>query len=216
MAKSRRRVAVWLRVSTDDQKLDAQQDAVDRYVYARGWDVVARFHEESVSGAAQYRKAVGEILQGARRRQYDAVVIFRGDRSFRSAGKGCLFIDELISTGCAFVSIEDGIDTSTPAGELMAKMAILMAEWERKAISARVRAGIDAARRRGKHLGRPRQDVDVVRAQRLMSKGLSQRAVARELGVARRTLVRALERVAQKPSSGRASQVHGKKRSRSC
>jgi DNA invertase Pin-like site-specific DNA recombinase len=152
-------VAVWLRVSSEDQKLDSQDD------------VVGRFLEKGIGSAAQYRKVVDEILDGARRKRFDAVVIFRGDRSFRSAGRGCLFIDELISTGCAFVSIEDGIDTSTPAGELMAKMAILMAEWERKAIRARVRAGIEAARRRGKHLRRPRRPVDVERAQKLRGRG---------------------------------------------
>src|SRR6266508_744137 len=125
----KRKVAVWLRVSTDDQKLDSQSDAVEKYVDARGWTVVSRFTEEGIGGAAQYRKVVDEILDGARRKRFDTVVIFRGDRSFRTAGKGCLFIEELISTGCDFVSVEDGIDTSTPAGELMAKMAMLMAEW---------------------------------------------------------------------------------------
>jgi DNA invertase Pin-like site-specific DNA recombinase len=150
-----RLVAIWLRVSSEDQRLDSQRGVVERYVRARGWRVVKRFLEEGISGAAQYRKAVDEILDGARRRHFGAVVIFRGDRSFRTAGKGCMFIDELISVGCTFVSVDDGIDTSTPAGELMAKMAILMAEWERNAIRARVRAGIDAARRRGQHLGVP-------------------------------------------------------------
>ena len=201
MPRKPRQVAVWLRVSSDDQKLDSQQDSVERYVEARGWKIADRFIEEGVSGAAQYRKVVCTILKGAHCKRFDAVVIFRGDRSFRSAGKGCLFIDELIATGCAFVSVEDGIDTSTPAGELMAKMAILMAEWERKAISARVRAGIEAARRRGKHLGRLRKEVDVKRAQKLLAKGQSQRATARELGVSRRTLARALDRVGQKLSS---------------
>ncbi len=127
-------------------------------------------------------------------------MIFRGDGSFRSAGKGCLFIDEIISTGCAFVSIEDGIDTSTPAGELIAKMAILMAEWERKAICARVRAGIEAARLRGKHLGRPRRAIDVEQARGLIAAGQGLRATARALGVPHRTLGRAL-RVAQRPCS---------------
>lgn len=203
-------MAIWLRVSSDDQKLDSQSDAVERYVQARDWEVVARFIEQGVSGSAQYRKVVDEVLSGARRRQFDTVVIFRGDRSFRSAGKGCLFIDELIATGCAFVSIEDGIDTSTPAGELMAKMAILMAEWERKAIRARVRAGIAAARLRGKHLGRPRRPVDVAKAKKLMGRGLGLRATARELGLSHRTLRRALERVAQKPHSGEERQVRGR------
>jgi len=204
-------VAVWLRVSTEDQKLDSQDDVVGHYVRARRWRVAARFVEEGVGGAAQYRKVVDEILEGARHKRFDTVVIFRGDRSFRSAGKGCLFIDELISTGCAFVSIEDGIDTSTPAGELMAKMAILMAEWERKAIRARVRAGIDAARRRGTHLGRPRRPVDVTLAQKLMGKGLGLRATARELNLSHRTLGRALALVAHKPRPKSPRQVRRKR-----
>ena len=202
--KHSREVAVWLRVSTEAQKLDSQRHAVERYVRARGWRVAERFLEQGVSGAAQYRKEVDAILSGARRKRFDAVVIFRGDRSFRSAGKGCLFIDELIATGCAFVSIEDGIDTSTPAGEVMAKMAILMAEWERKAIGDRVRAGIAAARQRGIHLGRPRRDVDVARARRLMRGGLGLRATARRMKLSHRTLGRALLVVAQKPRSKRA------------
>ena len=194
-----REVAIWLRVSSEDQRLDSQRDAVERYVEARGWRVVNRFLEQGISGAAQYRKAVDEILTGARRKHFDTVVIFRGDRSFRTAGKGCLFIDELISAGCAFVSVEDGIDTSTPAGELMAKMAILMAEWERKAIRARVRAGIEAARRRGQHLGRPRINIDLVKARRLRARGRGLRETARALGISHRTLGRALMGVAQKP-----------------
>ncbi len=81
----------------------------------------------------------------------------------------------------------------------MAKMAILMAEWERKAIRARVRAGIEAARRRGQHLGRPRRVIDLERARELMAGGYGLRGTARELGIAHRTLGRALQ-VARKPS----------------
>ncbi len=210
-----RKVAIWLRVSSEDQKLDSQRDVVEAYVEARGWMVTSLFLEQGVGGAVPYRKVVDEILDGARRKYFDAIVIFRGDRSFRSAGRGCMFIDELIATGCAFVSIEDGIDTSTPAGEIMAKMAILLAEWEKKAIGTRVRAGIEAARRRGKQLGRPRRTIDVVRAKRLMAKGLGLRATARKLGVAHRTLARALARVAQKPSSETPPQVPVRKGFRS-
>ena len=207
-------MAVWLRVSSEGQKLRSQEHVVERYVRVRGWRVGERFVEQGVSGAAQYRKEVDAILDGARRKRFDAVVIFRGDRSFRSAGRGCLFIDELITTGCAFVSIEDGIDTSTPAGELMAKMAILMAEWERRAIGDRVRAGIEAARRQGIHLGRPRLEIDVARAQRLMLGGLGLRATARRMKLSHRTLGRALSRVAQKPDSKHARSGPRKKRVR--
>ncbi len=75
----------------------------------------------------------------------------------------------------------------------MAKMAILMAEWERRAILTRVNAGIEAARKRGVHLGRPRRDIDVEKARELMAGGAGLRATARELGLSHRTLARALE-----------------------
>ncbi|HTP28412.1 MAG TPA: recombinase family protein [Anaeromyxobacteraceae bacterium] len=114
---------IWLRVSSEDQK----RDAVERYVEARGSDVTARFIEQ---GGRRRRPVPQERRRdpGQRPTQAFDTVIFRGDRSFRTAGKGYLFIGELIPIGRAFVSVEDGIDTSTPAGELMAKMAILMAE----------------------------------------------------------------------------------------
>jgi len=145
---------------------------------------------------------VDEILRGARRGEFDAVVIFRGDRSFRSAGRGCLFIDELLATRCGFVSVEDGIDTSTPMGELMAKMAVLMAEWERRGIRDRVRAGMAAARNRGQSIGRPRASVDLPRARALISGGASLKRAASRLGVARSTLREALVRGGEKVLSG--------------
>jgi DNA invertase Pin-like site-specific DNA recombinase len=120
------RSRIWLRVSTEDQKLDSQRDAVERYVRARGWSVSARFIEQGGGGAAQYRKVVDQTSTTFGGRRFEAAVIFRGDRSFPNR-KGSLFIDELISVGCTFVSVQDGIDTSTPAGELMAMAAILMA-----------------------------------------------------------------------------------------
>jgi DNA invertase Pin-like site-specific DNA recombinase len=187
-----RRVAIWLRVSTAEQRVNSQELVVTRYVAARGWSVVRRFVEQGISGAAASRSVVDQILTAARRREFDAVVIFRGDRSFRSAGRGCLFIDELLATGCAFVSVEDGIDTGTPMGELMAKMAVLLAEWERRGIRDRVRAGMHAARSRGQHVGRPRARIDLARARALLNAGGTIRRVAAKFGVARSTLRHAL------------------------
>ncbi len=66
-APTTRRVSVWLRVSTEEQRFDSQADAIEHYVQARGWEVVQRFEEHGVSGAAQNRKVVDEILDGARR-----------------------------------------------------------------------------------------------------------------------------------------------------
>jgi DNA invertase Pin-like site-specific DNA recombinase len=191
-----RKVGIWLRTSTVDQKLDSQSDAIEHYVRARGWEVVRRFEEHGISGAAQNRHVVEEILLAARRREFQAVLVFRGDRAFRSAGRGCLFIDELISSGCHFVSIDDSLDTSTPSGELMAKMITLLAEWERRAIRARVTAGIAAAKARGKRFGRPHQKVDLAKARKLMADGMGLKRTAKAVGVAAATLRRALRSTA--------------------
>ena len=194
-----RRVAVWLRVSTQEQRLDSQAHEIERYVTARGWNIVRRFEEQGISGAARDRKAVDQILSAARRREFDGLVVFRGDRAFRSAGKGILFIEELIAIGCAFVSIADGIDTSTPAGETFAKMVNVLAEWERRAIKDRIVAGIAAARARGQRFGRPRRQIDLARARTLRAQGMPLKAVARTLSVPPRTLRRALGGTGQKP-----------------
>lgn len=192
-----RKVAVWLRVSTAEQKLDSQSAEIEQYVRARDWRVVARYEEAGVSGAAVHRQVVDEILGAAQRRKFEAVVVWRGDRAFRGAARGCMFIDSLLAHGVHFVAIQDGIDTATPAGEVMAKMSQVFAEWERAGIRARVRAGIAAARARGTHLGRPRCSIDIARAQAMLAAGSSRKATARALGVSPRTLGRALQAAAE-------------------
>ena len=87
MTSNSRKVASWVRVSTDEQKVDAQSDVIERYVAAKGWNVVKRFEEHGISGAAKNRKTVDAILHGARKREFTAVVLFRGDRAFRTAAR---------------------------------------------------------------------------------------------------------------------------------
>lgn len=178
-----KRAALWMRVSTADQRLDSQRRSCERYAAARGWHVVARFEEHGVSGAAAYRKVVDDILAGARRGAFDVVVVFRGDRAFRSAGRGCLFIDELRAVSCHFASVDDGVDTSTPAGEMFAKLVGVLAEWERVGIRARVVAGLEAARARGQRLGRPPEPgPDGAKVIGLRRRGVTWAEITKRLG----------------------------------
>ncbi len=130
-------------------------------------------------------------------------MVFRGDRAFRTAGRGCLFIDELTACDCAFVSIDDGIDTGTNMGQVMAKIITVLAEWERAGLRARQKAGIAAARARGKHIGRPQRIVDVGLARELLTSGHTMKATAKKLTVAPTTLRKALRGMAgeQQPHS---------------
>ncbi len=109
---------------------------------------------------------------------------------------------KLGSLGVDLVSLRDtGMDTTGPSGRLIFHVMGAVAEFERAMIQERVRAGVAAARRRGKRLGRPKVEVPVARAQRLRAQGRSLSEVAQILGVSRSTLHRALPK---NPSSDTA------------
>jgi DNA invertase Pin-like site-specific DNA recombinase len=99
---------------------------------------------------------------------------------------------ELAALGIDFVSVTESFDTTTPQGRAMLGMNAVFAEYERDMAIERTRAGLEAARRRGAKIGRPRRRVDVERARELVASGFSQRAIARELGVGLGTLHRAM------------------------
>ena len=104
-------------------------------------------------------------------------------------------VEELGSLGVDLVSLNDpGLDTTSPHGKLIFSIMGAVAEFERDLIRERTRAGVAAARRRGKRLGRPRVYVAVDRAQALLAEGRSKAEVARVLGVSRPTLRQALEK----------------------
>ena len=106
------------------------------------------------------------------------------------------------------IVLDQGIDTSTPTGRLVFHVIGAVAEFERDLIRERTRAGMASARRKGSRIGRPRAHVSVGRARALLAQGWSQTAVARELGVPRSTLARALERVSpEDPASARPTAV---------
>jgi hypothetical protein len=107
----------------------------------------------------------------------------RYDRFARSLRQLVNALSEFDALGVQFVSLHEGVDTSTPNGRLVFGIFASIAEFERELIRDRVRSGIAAARARGKQLGRPRRDVDVARVAALRAEGLSWRQVGRELGV---------------------------------
>lgn len=116
----------------------------------------------------------------------------RYDRFARSLRQLVNALEEFRGLGVDFVSLHEGVDTSTPNGRLVFGIFATIAEFERELIRDRVRSGIAAARAKGKRLGRPRADFDIVRAQKLRSEGLSWRRISSELGVPLGTLNRTL------------------------
>ena len=149
------RSAIYARVSTTDQHVENQLAELRQYVERRAWTVV-EYVDKGVSGAKDRRPALDDLLKAARRRRFDVLVCWRLDRLGRNLRHLILLLDELQALGIEFVTLGEGIDTSTPAGRLQLHILSAIAEFERSRIQERVRAGLARAVAQGKRLGRPR------------------------------------------------------------
>jgi DNA invertase Pin-like site-specific DNA recombinase len=185
------RVAIYGRVSTAEQSTVMQLEELRAFCVRRGWDVVEEFTDTGVSGSRESRPALNRLLAGAKRRQFDTVLVYRYDRFARSLRQLVNALAEFDALGIHFVSLHEGVDTSTPNGRLVFGIFASIAEFERELIRGRVRSGIAAAKARGIRLGRPTIAVDSARIGMLRAAGRSWRAIGRELGVSERSLVRA-------------------------
>lgn len=132
-------------------------------------------------------------MADAKRRKFDIVLVYRYDRFARSLWQLVNALGEFDSLDIHFVSLHEGVDTSTPNGRLIFGIFASVAEFEKELIRSRVRSGVAAARARGKRLGRPRVVVDTAQVRHLRSQGRSWRSIRRELGIAAETAQCALK-----------------------
>ena len=150
--KSTPRVGLYARVSTSDQQSIPQQvRAMREYAARRGWTITVQVKEIG-SGASQ-RQLREKLLDAARRRDIDVVLVWRLDRWGRSVTDLLATLQELEHLGVGFVSITEALDLTTPAGRAMAGMLAVFAAFEREILAERVRAGLAHARQSGKRLG---------------------------------------------------------------
>lgn len=187
------RAAIYARVSTtgNGQSPEMQLREVREYIARRGWEAAGEYVDTGISGAKERRPELDRLMAAARRRQFDAVVVYRYDRFARSLRQLVNALEEFRSLGIEFVSLHEGVDTSTPNGRLIFGIFASIAEFERELIRGRVRSGLAAAKARGARLGRPRKDPDAARIATLREQGLSWRAVAREMNLSTRSVRRA-------------------------
>src|SRR5438128_6640072 len=181
------KAAIYARVSTFDQEPENQLQELRRYVEARGW-TAAEYVDRGVSGAKDRRPALDALLKDARRRRFDVLTCWRLDRLGRNLRHLITLLDELQAIGIAFVSINEGIDATTPAGKLQMHILGAIAEFERERIRERVMAGLQRARSQGRRLGRPQAAIPIERVQDVSGMRVDQ--AARVLGVSRSTMKR--------------------------
>lgn len=149
-------VALYLRVSTDDQTVENQRQALTEACERRGWRVVAEFADEGISGAKgrSERPQFDRLHKAMVRGKFDVVAAWSVDRLGRSLQDVVGFLGELHGAGCDLYLDRQGVDTSTPAGKAMFQMLGVFAEFERSLIVERVRAGIVRAQREGTRSGK--------------------------------------------------------------
>ncbi len=198
------RAALNARVSTAEQTVDPQLDALREYARARGLEVVEEFVDLGVSGAKDRRPALDRLLKDAQRRRFDLVACVKLDRLARSVRHLTTLAAEFEALGIGLVVIDQAIDTTTPSGRLLFHVLGAIAEFERDLIRERTAAGMRAARRRGKRIGRPRAITGsaTFALERGLAEGRSISSLARDLGVSRATVTAEVRRLglAARPS----------------
>lgn len=186
------RAGLYARVSTNDQQTLAMQSrAMREYAARRGWTVVLQVREVN-SGAAK-RQSREKLLEAARRREIDVVLVWRLDRWGRSVTDLLATLQELEHLGVGFVSLTEALDLTTPAGRAMAGLLAIFAEFEREILRERTRAGLAHARESGKRLGRPATAAaHAAEVRKLHRAGVSKSEIARRLEIGRTSVRRIL------------------------
>ncbi len=186
-------VALYARVSTHDQQtLPMQLKAMRVYANKRGWRISREVQE--IGSGSKTRPKREELLKEARRRQVDAIIVWRLDRWGRSVSDLIGSIRELTDTGVGFVSLTEAFDLTTPAGKALSGMLAVFAEFERDILRERVKAGIAHARSKGKNHGRPATaSLRSNEIRKLKKKGLSNSEIARTLKIGRASVIRSLQ-----------------------
>jgi len=188
-----KRVAIYARVSTNNgQNPEMQLGELREYCKRRDWEIVDEFVDAGVSGAKEHRPALDRLKIACQKRLVDAVVVYRYDRFARSLRQLVNALEEFRALGIDFVSLHEGVDTSTPNGRLVFGIFASIAEFERELIRDRVRSGLAAAKAKGTRLGRPRVIVDRARIASLRTQGHSWATICEELGVSKGTAQRAV------------------------
>jgi DNA invertase Pin-like site-specific DNA recombinase len=187
------KVAIYSRVSTTEQTTVAQLDELRSFCERPQWDIVAEFSDEGISGTKESRPGLSKLFVDARRRKFDAVLVYRYDRFARSLRQLVNALAEFDSLGIHFISLHEGVDTSTPNGRrLVFGIFASIAEFERELIRSRVRSGMAAAKARGKRLGRPCVEIDQHEIAQMRADGVSFAAIAKHTKLSVGTVFRAL------------------------
>jgi DNA invertase Pin-like site-specific DNA recombinase len=197
------------RVSTSDkgQDVNMQVREFQEFCVRRQWEVVDEYIDAGVSGSKDSRPELNRLMADAKRRKFDAVIVYRFDRFARSTRHLVNALAEFQSLGIEFISMHEGIDTSTPNGRLVFGIFASISEFERELLRSRVRSGIAHARAKGRQFGRPRVSVNSATVAALRAQGASWSAICEKTGLSAGTARRAVASLAKNPTETAAFAV---------
>ena len=190
------KVAIYVRVSTNEQTTENQLRELTEWADRAGHEVVRIYDDNGVSGAKgrEYRKEFDKLLKGAVRREFDLVAAWSVDRLGRSLQDLVGFLQELHGAGVNLYLHQQALDTTTPSGKAMFQMMGVFAEFERSMISERVKAGLARTKAKGTKLGRPKVSTErEAQILELRSSGMGILRIGKELGVGTSTVQRVLQ-----------------------
>lgn len=186
------RIIGYCRVSTEEQNLDMQEQSIKKYAKDKGLELV--LYIEKVSSRKSERSEMLNAIKAATKG--DLFVVYKLDRLARSTKELYELTDQLKEKSVDFVSLHDSFDTSTPTGKAMFGMLAVFAEFERDIIQQRTKAGLEAARKRGRVGGRPAIDDKIKKHVRaLFEAGESATDIAKEYGIGRATVYKIIKEV---------------------
>jgi DNA invertase Pin-like site-specific DNA recombinase len=188
------KVALYTRVSTQDQSTDLQTSDLRRYCEQRGLEIYKEYCDQGISGTKEQRPALNELMEDARKRKFGAVLCWRFDRFTRSTKHLITALEEFSHLGMDFISHQENIYTSSPLGKAMFTIVSAIAELERSIIVERVKAGIRRARENGKRLGRPKKlNLNIEELQKMRDQGLSYTKIATRVHACPATIYKTLK-----------------------
>ena len=181
--------ALYARVSKADDSQDPENQLMRLRDYARGrsWEVY-REYIDYASGADDNRPELDRMMSDAMQRRFSLVLTTKIDRLARSCRNLLNLVDELKGRGLGFECTDQPISTGTPTGTLTLQVLGAVAEFERELIRERTKQGLAAAKAKGKRFGHPMIPVDLDRIRMLKAKGMSLRAIAKEVGASHQTV----------------------------
>ena len=192
-----RKVCVYARCSTSDQKVSNQLIEIRDHCSNMGWEIVKEYVDEGLSGtlSRDKRPAFNEMIKDGYRKKFDSVVCWDISRLGRSMKELILFLSDMKDREIGICSVRQGFDTSTTMGSIMYQFVGILSEWEATMISERTLAGLERARREGKTLGRRKVTDDTMTAKiiELRSENKSLRVIASEVGVSTGTIRKVLK-----------------------